>query len=177
MNTEIMTVKIRPMEISDIDDVIAVEAKAYGEHHWSKESFFNELSNDLARYFAALDENDNLIGYAGCWQILEEAHITNIAVDINHRRKYLGEALLKAIIDKCYEEQIKYITLEVRVSNTPAISLYEKYGFKSLGERKGYYQNNNEDALIMWTENIFYDKFKIRYNNNLDKLKEKINIL
>lgn len=177
MNTEIMTVKIRPMEISDIDAVIAVEAKAYGEHHWSKESFFNELSNDLARYFAALDENDNLIGYAGCWQILEEAHITNIAVDINHRRKYLGEALLKTIIDKCYEEQIKYITLEVRVSNTAAIALYEKYGFKSLGERKGYYQNNNEDALIMWTENIFYDKFKIGYNNNLDKLKEKINIL
>lgn len=177
MNTEIKTVKIRPMEISDIDAVIAVEAKAYGEHHWSKESFFNELSNDLARYFAALDENDNLIGYAGCWQILEEAHITNIAVDINHRRKYIGEALLKTIIDKCYEEQIKYITLEVRISNTAAISLYEKYGFKSLGERKGYYQNNNEDALIMWTENIFYDKFKIGYNNNLDKLKEKINIL
>lgn len=177
MNTEIKTVKIRPMEISDIDAVIAVEAKAYGEHHWSKESFFNELSNDLARYFAALDENDNLIGYAGCWQILEEAHITNIAVDINHRRKYIGEALLKTIIDKCYEEQIKYITLEVRISNTAAISLYEKYGFKSLGERKGYYQNNNEDALIMWTENIFYDKFKIGYTNNLDKLKEKINIL
>lgn len=177
MNTEIKTVKIRPMKISDIDSVIAVEAKAYGEHHWSKESFYNELSNDLARYFAAFDEKDNLIGYAGCWQILEEAHITNIAVDINHRRKYIGEALLKTIIDKCYEEQIKYITLEVRISNTAAIALYEKYGFKSLGERKGYYQNNNEDALIMWTENIFYDKFKIGYTNNLDKLKEKINIL
>ncbi len=177
MNTEFFTVKIRPMEISDIDAVIAVEAKAYGEHHWSKESFYNELSNDLARYFAAVDENNNLVGYAGCWQILEEAHITNIAVDVNFRRKNIGEALLKSIIDKCYEEKIKYITLEVRVSNTAAIGLYEKYGFKSLGVRKGYYQNNNEDALIMWTENIFYDKFKEEYNNNLDKLKEKINIL
>lgn len=177
MNSEILTVKIRPMEISDIDAVIAVESKAYGEHHWSKESFYNELSNDLARYFAAVDENNNLTGYAGCWQILEEAHITNIAVDVNCRRKYIGEALLKAVIDKCYEEKIKYITLEVRVSNKAAIGLYEKYGFKSLGIRKGYYQNNNEDALIMWTENIFYDKFKIEYKNNLNKLKEKINIL
>ena len=55
------------------------------------------------------------------------------------------------------------IQCEVRVSTNPAISLYEKYGFKSLGVRKGYYQNNNEDALIMWTENIFYDKFKLNY--------------
>ena len=70
---------------------------------------------------------------------------------------------MKKIIDDCYENKAKYITLEVRVSNIPAINLYEKFGFKSLGVRKGYYQNNNEDALIMWTENIFYDKFKLNY--------------
>ena len=71
---------------------------------------------------------------------------------------------------------VKYLTLEVRVSNTPAIKLYEKYGFQSLGTRKGYYQDNNEDALIMWTENIFYDKFKTRYLENVENLKKVIEI-
>ena len=72
---------------------------------------------------------------------------------------------------------VKYLTLEVRVSNEPAIKLYEKYGLKSLGIRKGYYQDNNEDALIMWTENIFYDKFKSVYEQNLEKLNDKVGII
>ena len=117
------------------------------------------------------------MGYAGTWQILEEAHITNIAVSPDYRRKKVGEALLTTIINDCRNNGIKYITLEVRVSNTPAINLYEKYGFKSLGTRKGYYQNNNEDALIMWTENMFYDKFKLIYDNNLEDLKRVVNII
>lgn len=158
-----MEIIIKPMEKTDIDNVIAIEAKAYGEHHWSKESFMNELANELARYYSAFDENGELVGYAGCWQILEEVHITNIAVSPDFRRNKIGEKLLRQIIDDCYKNKAKYITLEVRVSNIPAISLYEKFGFKSLGVRKGYYQNNNEDALIMWTENIFYDKFKLNY--------------
>ena len=158
-----MEIIIKPMEKTDVDKVIAIEAKAYGEHHWSKESFMNELANELARYYSAFNENGELVGYAGCWQILEEVHITNIAVSPDFRRNKIGEKLLKNIIDDCYKNKAKYITLEVRVSNVPAISLYEKFGFKSLGVRKGYYQNNNEDALIMWTENIFYDKFKLNY--------------
>ena len=160
-----MEIVIKSMEKTDVDGVIGIEEKAYGEHHWSKESFLNELSNDLARYYSAFDENGNLVGYAGCWQILEEVHITNIAVSVDHRRMGIGNKLLQKIIDDCYENKAKYITLEVRVSNTPAISLYEKYGFKSLGVRKGYYQDNNENALIMFTENIWYDKFKSNYNN------------
>ena len=165
-----MNITIRRMQASDVDNVITIEEKAYGEHHWSKESFLNELSNELARYNCAFDEDGNLVGYSGCWQILEEVHITNIAVSPDFRRKKVGEKLLKRIVDECYENMAKYITLEVRVSNTPAINLYEKYGFKSLGVRKGYYQNNNEDALIMWTENIFYDKFKLHYEKVIKEL-------
>ena len=85
--------------------------------------------------------------------------------------------MLVEIFEVCYKEMVKYVTLEVRVSNTPAIGLYEKYSFKSLGTRKGYYQNNNEDALIMWTENIFWDKFKEKYNQNIEKLKELVEII
>ena len=79
-------------------------------------------------------------------------------------------------VEGCYKDKVKYLTLEVRVSNEPAIRLYEKYGFQSLGTRKGYYQDNNEDALIMWTENIFYDKFKVKYQENINKLKALIEI-
>ena len=170
-------IKIEPMQREHLDDIIRLEEQAYGPHHWSKESFFNEINNELARYYCAFDESGELTGYAGCWQILEEAHLTNIAVSPARRRNHIGEALLTAIIKSCINEMIKYITLEVRVSNMPAISLYEKYGFKSLGIRKGYYQDNNEDALIMWTENIFYDKFKIKYEQNLKNLNEKAGII
>lgn len=173
---DLTTIKIRRMTQSDIDEVIELESKAYGNHHWSRESFFNEISNELAKYFCALDENGDLLGYCGCWQIIEEAHITNIAVSPDYRRRYIGEALLKNIIDDCYKNMIKFITLEVRVSNAAAVGLYEKYGFKSLGTRIGYYQDNNEDALIMWTENIFYDKFKTKFNENKEKLENFIKV-
>lgn len=171
-----MEINIRRMQKSDVDNVILIEKKAYGDHHWSKESFLNEISNDLARYNCAFDNDGNLVGYSGCWQILEEVHITNIAVNPDFKRQKIGEKLLKRIIDECYENKAKYITLEVRVSNQPAINLYEKYGFKSLGVRKGYYQDNNEDALIMWTENIFYDKFKTKYLENKENLMKYISV-
>ena len=174
---DLFPITIKPMTQADIENVIAIEAASYGEHHWSKESFFNELSNELAKYYCAFDNNGNLMGYAGTWQILEEAHLTNIAVSPDFRRRKVAESWLAVVIDECRKNGIKYITLEVRVSNTPAINLYEKYGFKSLGTRKGYYQNNNEDALIMWTENMFYDKFKVKYEKNLEDLKRAVNIL
>lgn len=167
-------VTIKPMAKEDIDSIIAIEEKAYGNHHWSKDSFMQELNNDLAWYYSLFNDKGKLVAYAGTWHILEEAHITNIAVDKDYRRKGYGEALLKHILDDCYKEKVKYLTLEVRVSNKPAIGLYEKYGFSSFGLRKKYYQDNNEDALIMWTKNIFYDEFKIPFNEKSKKLEEKI---
>lgn len=176
MENTLLQIKIEQMQKSQIDDVLKIEEQAYGEHHWSKDSFYGELSNNLAHYYCAFDTQGNLVGYAGSWRVIDEGHITTIAIKPELRRKKIGEALLCKIISDCYKNEIKYITLEVRASNAAAIGLYEKYEFKSLGTRKGYYQNNNEDALIMWTENIFWDKFKIKYKENISKLKEYINI-
>jgi ribosomal-protein-alanine N-acetyltransferase len=176
MQTDIETITIKKMDSSDIDGVIKIEEGAYGAHHWSKNSFLNEINNELARYYSLFTLDGKLVGYAGCWHILEEAHITTIAIDKDFRRKNYGQALLQKIIEDCYKEKIKYITLEVRVSNTAAINLYSKYGFSSFGTRKGYYQDNNEDALIMWTKNIFFDEFKNKYDTLKADLKEKINI-
>ena len=171
-----LIISVKRLEKSDIDEVDIVAENAYGKHHWSKEAFYSELSNKLAKYYAARDMNGRLMGFAGCWSIIDEAHITTIAVDSEYRRQHIGEALLKAILDDCYVEKIKYLTLEVRESNVPAISLYEKYGFKSFGVRKGYYQDNNENALIMWTENIFWDSFKNLYEHNISRLNELVEL-
>lgn len=176
MQTELETVTIKRMSKDDVDGVIAIEEKAYGPHHWSKESFYNELNNELALYYSLYTSDGVLAAYAGTWHVLEEAHITNIAVSVDMRKRHYGEALLKRIIDDCYKEKIKYITLEVRVSNAPAINLYTKYGFQSFGVRKKYYQDNNEDAIIMWTKNIFYDEFKSTYSDVVKTLEGKIKI-
>jgi [ribosomal protein S18]-alanine N-acetyltransferase len=170
-----LEITIKQMQKSDVEEVLKIEEQAYGEHHWSRDSFYGELANELAHYYCAFCENE-LAGYAGSWRVVEEAHITTIAVKSEFKRKKIAEALLNKILNDCYENEIKYLTLEVRVSNIPAISLYEKYRFKSLGKRKGYYQNNNEDALIMWTENIFWDKFKLHYQEKAEKLRELIEV-
>ena len=161
-----MKVLIEKMQKSDVDSVFEIEKTAYGEHHWSKDAFYNEVNNNISCYFSAKNpENSEIVGYLGSWMIVDECHITNVAVALNYRRQKIAQQLLVALIDECYTKLIKYITLEVRVSNTPAIKLYEKFGFKSVGVRKKYYQDNDEDALIMFTENIWYEKFKTLYNN------------
>ena len=174
MQTNLESVTISKMTPKDIDGVIKIEESAYGEHHWSKDSFLNEINNDLAHYYSLHTQAGQLAGYAGSWHILEEAHITTIAIAPEYRKRNFAQALLKRIIDDCYLAKIKYITLEVRVSNIPAINLYSKYGFESFGTRKGYYQNNNEDALIMWTKNIFFDEFKNNYDKITKDLESKI---
>ena len=154
----------------DVPEIVRIEEAAYGPHHWSKDSFYSEINNKLAKYYVAKNSSGKTVGYLGAWHIVDEAHITTVAVDPVCLRQHIGESLIVKMLEDCYNEFIKYITLEVRVSNIPAIKLYEKYGFKSLGTRKGYYQDNNEDALIMWTENIFSDEYKELFSNNVKSL-------
>jgi len=155
-----MNFKIRKMELKDIDTILEVEELCYGAHHWSYDSFFSELNNKISSYNCLVDENDKPVGYIGIWKIINEAHVTNLSVHPNLQNKKLAHKLLLNMIRECWHDKIKFVTLEVRVSNQKAIHLYEKFGFNSLGLRKKYYQDNNEDALIMWSENIFDKKYK-----------------
>lgn len=137
-----------------------IEPVAFGSHHWSHQSFVNELSNSMGNYFAAYDGSDSrLLGYSGFWLIGEEAHITTLAVHPDYRRKHIGERLLINDIVEAKNVGAHWITLEVRMSNETAQQLYYKYGFKSLGVRRNYYQDNDEDALVLWTENIESPEF------------------
>ena len=95
-----------------------------------------------------------IIGFAGMWQLFDEAHVTTIGVQPEHRGHGLGELLFVALIDEAMRRNVAWLTLEVRVSNTPAQALYQKYGFTVQGRRPRYYSDNNEDAYIMWSESL-----------------------
>lgn len=151
---------IRKMKNEDIQEIMKIERVSFGTHHWSEQSFVFEIDNTVGNYFSAINEDNQLLGYCGFWLIGEEAHITTIAVNPDYRKMNIGEQLLRSMIEDGYAKEAKWFTLEVRASNTAAQGLYYKYGFKSLGSRKNYYQDNGEDALIMWTENIWHDEFK-----------------
>lgn len=114
---------------------------------------------------------ETLAGYAGLWLMLDEAHITTIAVRPNLRGQGLGELLLVGLTDLACALGAKYMTLEVRVSNTVAQNLYKKYGFREEGIRKRYYSDNGEDALIMWSEPLGSASFQ----NRLATLKAALN--
>ena len=163
-------VRIPRMTAEDVDEVSNLEKIVHPNHHWSKNSFYNEIANKLASYYCVKDEQNKILAYIGFWQIIEEAHITTLAVHPDYRNLQLAQILLIKIIEDCYENMIKFITLEVRESNMPAIKLYEKFLFTSIGVRKKYYQDNGENALIMFTQNIWYDKFK----NNFGEIKNNI---
>ena len=114
--------------------------------------FSRELvENRLARYVVA-ELDGRVVGYGGLWMILDEGHVTNIAVDPDFRGRKLGEKLLRTLMSMCAASGGRKMTLEVRVSNNVAQNLYRKYGFERVGLRKGYYTDNREDAIIMWVD-------------------------
>lgn len=142
---------LRTMTMDDISDIMVIEHESFSLP-WSEEAFRNELTlNHSARYLV-MEYDNGLIGYAGMWNIVDESHITNIAIRTDYRGLHLGERLLKALMGWAVELGMLRMTLEVRVSNIAAQSLYSKFGFYPAGTRKGYYSDNHEDALIMWCE-------------------------
>lgn len=144
---------VRPMMSTDIDGVLAIERLCFPTP-WSHEAFKSEIEgNHCARYVVA-EEGGLVRGYGGMWIILNEAHITNVAVHPDFRGVGIGEAIMKALINTAAQLKVDGMTLEVRVSNKIAKNLYEKLGFTGVGVRKGYYSDDGEDALIMWKDRI-----------------------
>ncbi|MCK9524996.1 MAG: ribosomal protein S18-alanine N-acetyltransferase [Limnochordia bacterium] len=141
----------RIMTVDDIPMVQLVERKCFSTP-WSRNIFVSEVTcNDNAIYVVAL-VGERIVGYAGIWIILDEGHITNIAVDPLFQRKGIGEGLMDVLTEAAVKRGVIAMTLEVRVSNSGAQTLYSKLGFVPNGIRKQYYQDDKEDALIMWRE-------------------------
>jgi ribosomal-protein-alanine N-acetyltransferase len=138
---------IRRLTFADLQQLIAIERRAFPTP-WSLAMFVLELSKSTGWCLAAL-RGDRMLGYIVCSRYDTVWHIMNVAVDPIHRRKGVATALLDDLIERIDDEQARY-TLEVRESNVGAIALYERYGFRAAGRRRRYYQDNGEDAVIMW---------------------------
>jgi [ribosomal protein S18]-alanine N-acetyltransferase len=116
----------------------------------------------------------SIIGFAGLWLMVDEAHVTTIAMHPDCRQRGLGEFMLVSLIDIAYEIGAKWVTLEVRVSNYVAQNLYRKYGFREAGLRHRYYSDNQEDALIMWTDEIHSPGYKQKFQELKSTLLQKL---
>ena len=169
---------IRKAVAADAAAIAELEKKCFADP-WSYESvYYDVVENKLAFYLVAEVRGELqgqargeapasapsggawpregaeplIAGYAGIWNVAGEGHITNVAVAPERRRQHVADALMEVLLSVTEADGIRSHTLEVRKSNAPAISLYEKHGFRIAGERRGYYQDNGEDALIMWRE-------------------------
>jgi ribosomal-protein-alanine N-acetyltransferase len=139
----------RYMKEEDIDQIVEVENASFTTP-WSREAFYNELHNNKFAVYIVIEEDDKIIGYCGAWVVIDETHVTNVAILPEYRGRKLGEALLKKMMSVAREMGAKSMTLEVRVTNNIAQSLYRKLGFQNGGIRKNYYSDNQENALVMW---------------------------
>lgn len=149
---------IRKAEAKDVLAIEEIEKQCFVVP-WSYESLYQDIvENKLAFYIVAelaagqdgSGTAGQICGYVGIWKIFDEGHITNVAVAPEYRRKHIARAMLEALMEVTAEAGIERYTLEVRAGNEPAIRLYEGLGFKSEGIRPGYYEDNGEDAIIMW---------------------------
>lgn len=142
-----MSYQARPMQEGDLDQVMKIELLAFPTP-WSRQSYEGELLNQFASYYV-IEDASTVAAYAGIWCVFEEAHITNVAVDPLYRRQGLGRQLMEILLARAREKGAERVLLEVRPSNLAAINLYRALGFLPGGVRRGYYTDNQEDALLL----------------------------
>jgi ribosomal-protein-alanine N-acetyltransferase len=147
-----VNVQLRRLEARDLDVVEEIERESYPTP-WSRSMFDAELRKPSSLAIGAFtDEGDVLVGFAFVSRYVDAWHVMNVAVADAYRRRGIASALLERLFDVTETDPRRGYTLEVRVSNTGAIKLYERLGFEARGVRRGYYTDNREDALIMWRE-------------------------
>ena len=140
---------IRRAEVRDTDAIHEIEQACFPDP-WSRESIRAELADNPDAYYLAAEIDGLVAGYAGLWRILDEGHITNVAVRPECRRQGIGARIIGTLLAQTRQLGIRHHTLEVRESNLPALALYEGFGFTSAGIRPGYYSSGHENAVIMW---------------------------
>lgn len=145
------TIKVRAMVLEDVPRVYEIEVASF-KTPWTVDAFEKEITTNQLAIYHVITVDYCIVGFAGMWAVIDELHITNIAIAPDYRGKGLSNLLMQALFDYAQTNQFASMTLEVRTTNAVAIGLYEKYNFVTLGVRKGYYLDTGEDALIMWKE-------------------------
>jgi ribosomal-protein-alanine N-acetyltransferase len=146
-----LKLELRRLELTDLDAIERIERASYPTP-WSRSMFASELAKPSSLSFGAVDETGRLVGYLVLSRYVDAWHVMNVAVAPERRRQGIASALLKRLLEQTRNDAQRGYTLEVRVSNVGAITLYERFGFKPKGVRRGYYTDNREDALIMWRD-------------------------
>jgi ribosomal-protein-alanine N-acetyltransferase len=152
-----VNIDLRRLGAGDLDTVEAIERASYPTP-WSRSMFAAELRKPSALALGAYLDSGELVGYAFVSRYVDAWHVMNVAVAPEHRRQGVATVLLERLFEVTATDQRRGYTLEVRVSNSGAIQLYERLGFESRGIRRGYYTDNREDALIMWRESTRLEK-------------------
>lgn len=142
---------LRNAKIDDIDIIEEIENICFAQP-WSRESIRKEIEENELAIYLVLEVDGIVRGYVGMWRIIDEGHITNIAVHPDWRRRHIGSSLMVGLLSAAEDNGIKRATLEVRESNIAAQRMYKRFGFKAEGIRKSYYEDNKENAIIMWAD-------------------------
>ncbi len=154
-------VHITPMRRRHIPAVLRIEAKVY-PRPWSGGLFLSELAQKESRAYYVARHMGRVVGYGGIMLLGDEGHITNIAVDPDHHRGKIGTRLMLQMIDEARARGSRAVTLEVRKSNEGAQAMYRKFGFQTVGVRRGYYVETGEDAYVMWAEGVWTNEYARR---------------
>ena len=169
-----MIIKIRPVTPDRIPEIVALDRICLGGL-WTASAYLREVESSrstlLALYLKSSTEIGFAIGIACLWAIVDEAHITLLAIAPEYRRQGLGQLLLLTLLKDAIARKLEWATLEVNVNNAKAIDLYQKFGFELVGTRKGYYQPAGDDASILWLKDIHKQEFRL----NLARWEQTIN--
>lgn len=164
-----LDVQLTTMRRRHIPGVLRIEGKVY-PRPWSAGLFLSELAQKGSRAYFVARHKGRVVGYAGVMILGDEGHVTNIAVDPDHHRQHVGTRLLLRLTDECRARGARSMTLEVRRANTGAQAMYRKFGFSTVGVRRGYYVETGEDAYIMWAEGIW----KASYDRRLETIRRSL---
>lgn len=146
-----MKVRLALLAPEHLDAVMAIE-RLSNPSPWSVESFRSEIINPQSVFLVAISGSET-VGFGGIWLVVDEAHVTTLAVHPDHRRSGIGRLLMNELLDRAKQSGMKCSTLEVRSENEPAIELYESLGYRRTATRRRYYPNN-DDATVMWLEDL-----------------------
>ncbi len=172
------------MREQDVGTVQEIERDIFATP-WPRNAYYRELASRSSAHYIVLRQegiverparessselDPTIIGYGGMWRMYDEAHVTTIGVrrDLHHRG--YGRVLFAGLVQAAYDMGAKWVTLEVRASNDNAIRMYEGFSFKVIGRRKGYYTDNGEDAIVMWSDSIHSPRFRRAFEANLERI-------
>lgn len=166
---DLIEVDVTPMRRRHIPGVLRIESMVY-PRPWSAGLFLSEIAQRGTRAYFVARQRGKVVGYAGIMLLGEEGHVTNIAVDPSFHRHKVGTRLLLRLIEEARARGARAVTLEVRRSNLGAQAMYRRFGFETVGVRRGYYVETGEDAFVMWAEGVWTAEYAARLDAIRDAL-------